>query len=100
IAACHVTAPTWEQTDFSAIVAIYDQLLAREPSPVIALNRAIALCMLEGPERGLAALADLESDLSDYHLFHATRADYQRALALATNDEERRFLRRKIDEDT
>jgi RNA polymerase sigma-70 factor (ECF subfamily) len=110
IAACHVTAPTWERTDWAAIVARYDELLAREPSPVVALNRAIALCMHEGPERGLLALAELEAALSHYHLFYATRADfrrrlgldaradYERALALASNDDERRFLSRKLDE--
>ncbi len=110
IAACHVTAPTWESTDFGAIVARYDELLALEPSPVVALNRAIALGPQLGPERGLAALAELEGALSRYHLFYATRADFrrrlgldaradlERALALAGNDDERRFLERKLDE--
>jgi RNA polymerase sigma-70 factor (ECF subfamily) len=110
IAACHVTAPTWERTDWRAIVARYDELLALEPSPVVALNRAIALSLHAGPEQGLAALDDLEDALSSYHLFYATRADfrrrlgldaradYERALALASNDEERRFLQRKLDE--
>jgi RNA polymerase sigma-70 factor (ECF subfamily) len=110
IAACHVTAPTWERTDWGAIVARYDQLLALAPSPVVALNRAIALSMDAGPARGLAALAELEGALSQVHLFYATRADfrrrlgldaradYERALALASNDDERRFLRRKLDE--
>jgi RNA polymerase sigma-70 factor (ECF subfamily) len=110
IAACHVTAPTWESTDWGAIVARYDELLALEPSPVVALNRAIALCMHVGPERGLVALAELEGALSHYHLFYATRADlrrrlgldaradYERAIALASNDDERRFLQRKLDE--
>jgi RNA polymerase sigma-70 factor (ECF subfamily) len=110
IAACHVAAATWEETDWGAIVACYDELLALEPSPVVALNRAIALSLHEGPERGLAALAGLEDALAQYHLFYATRADfrrrlgldaradYERALAFATNDDERRFLRRKLDE--
>ncbi len=110
IAACHVTAPAWEATDWGAIVARYDELLALEPSPVVALNRAIAVCMHAGPEAGLVALAELEGTLSHYHLFYATRADfrrrlgidaradYERALALASNDEERRFLQRKLDE--
>ncbi len=108
IAACHVTAPTWESTDWAAIVARYDELLALQPSPIVALNRAIALCMQVGPQSGLAALDQLEGALSHYHLFYATRADfrrrlgidaradYERALALASNDEERRFLRRKL----
>jgi RNA polymerase sigma-70 factor (ECF subfamily) len=110
IAACHVTAPLWESTDWGAIVAYYDELLALAPSAVVALNRAIALSMHAGPERGLLALAELEAALSHYHLFYATRADlrrrlgldaradYERALALASNDDERRFLRRKLDE--
>jgi RNA polymerase sigma-70 factor (ECF subfamily) len=110
IAACHVTAPAWETTDWGAIVARYDELMTLEPSPVVALNRAIALCMHVGPAAGLAALADLEEALSQYHLFYATRADfrrrlgldaradYERALALASNDDERRFLQRKRDE--
>jgi RNA polymerase sigma-70 factor, ECF subfamily len=75
---------------------------------VIALNRAVALCMHEGPAAGLAALADLEEPLSRYHHFYATRADfrrrlgldasddYRRALDLAENDDERRFLVRKL----
>jgi RNA polymerase sigma-70 factor (ECF subfamily) len=110
LAACHVTAPAWERTDWRAIVALYDDLLAREPSPVVALNRAIAVSMAEGPARGLEALAGLEEPLAQYHLFYATRADlrrqlglearadYERALALASNDDERRFLQRKLDE--
>lgn len=110
LAACHVTAPAWESTDWHAIVALYDELHALEPSPVVALNRAIAVSMAEGPERGLDALAELEEPLAQYHLFYATRADlrrrlgldaradYERALALASNDDERRFLQRKLDE--
>ena len=110
IAACHVTAPTWESTDWGVIVERYDELLALDPSPVVTLNRAIALCMHEGAERGLLALAEVEHALSDYHLFYATRADfrrrlgldaradYERALALVSNEDERRFLQRKLDE--
>jgi RNA polymerase sigma-70 factor (ECF subfamily) len=110
IAACHVTAPAWDSTDWAAIVARYDELYALQGSPVVALNRAIALSMHRGPEEGLSALAELEGALSHYHLFYATRADfrrrlgleargdYQRALDLATNDGERRFLQRKLDE--
>jgi RNA polymerase sigma-70 factor (ECF subfamily) len=110
IAACHVTATTWESTSWSAIVAHYDALLAVAPSPIVAFNRAIAVGMHTGPESALAALAEVEEPLSHYHLFYATRADfrrrlgldaradYERAIELASNDEERRFLQRKLDE--
>jgi RNA polymerase sigma-70 factor (ECF subfamily) len=110
IAACHVTAPAWQSTDWSAIVARYDELVALEASPIVALNRAIAVGMRSGAESGLDALAELEGALEHYHLFYATRADlrrrlgldaradYERALALASNDDERRFLRGKLDE--
>ena len=109
IAACHATAPTWESTDWSRILRCYDELLALTPSPVVALNRAVAVCMRTGPAEALAALAELEAPLAGYHLFYALRADfrsrlgedarddYYRALELASNDSERRFLRRKID---
>ncbi len=109
IAACHAIAPAWEKTDWAAILHAYDELCALDPSPVIALNRAVALSMEEGPAAGLAALAELEEPLSRYHHFYATRADlrrrlgldatadYERALALAENEDERRFLRRKLD---
>jgi RNA polymerase sigma-70 factor (ECF subfamily) len=111
IAGHHATAPTWESTDWACILRLYDELLARAPSPVVALNRAVAICMHEGPAEGLAALAALEEPLSTYHLFHAMRADfrrrlglvrdaredYRRALELAGNESERRFLRRQID---
>jgi RNA polymerase sigma-70 factor (ECF subfamily) len=110
IAAYHAIAPAWEETDWAAILRIYDELYALDPSPVVALNRAIAICMRHGAAAALAALAELEEPLSSYHHFYATRADfrrrlgldaapdYQRALELAENDDERRFLRRKLDE--
>ncbi len=110
IAACHATAPTWDGTDWTRILRSYDELLALTPSPVVALNRAVAVCMHDGPERGLAELAGLEAPLSGYHLFYAIRADfrrrlgqdarddYRRALGLTGNESERRFLQRKIDE--
>jgi RNA polymerase sigma-70 factor (ECF subfamily) len=110
LAACHVTAASWENTDWARIVACYDSLLAVEPTPIVAFNRAIAVGMHAGPENGLAALAPLESALDHYHLFYATRADflrrlgrdarsdYARALTLASNDSERRFLQSKLDE--
>ena len=108
IAAAHVTAPTWESTDWATIVARYDALAAITASPIVALNRAIAVSMLEGPAAGLAALGALERSLADYHLFYATRAelldragkdprsDLRKALSLATNDGERRLLERRL----
>ena len=110
IAACHVTAPTWEHTDWGRIVTAYDQLVASSPSPVVALNRAVALSMIAGPAEALEALAPLEAPLHQYHLFYATRADlrrrlgqdgrddYARALALTTNEGERRFLQRQLED--
>ncbi len=110
IAACHATSSTWETTDWSRILDCYDALLALTPSPVVALNRAVAVCMQRGVAEGLAALAPLETSLASYHLFYAIRADfrrrlgqdarddYRRALELAGNESERRFLRRRIDE--
>jgi RNA polymerase sigma-70 factor (ECF subfamily) len=109
ISACHATAPTWADTDLGRILRLYDQLVAMTPSPVVALNRAVAVCMHTGPAAGLEALSELEAALGSYHLFYALRADfrsrlgqdarddYQRALSLASNDSERRFLRRKIE---
>ncbi len=75
IAAAHVMAPKWESTDWATIVAAYDELAEVSPSPVVALNRAVAVSMLAGPSAGLAALAALERPLADYHLFYAARAD-------------------------
>ena len=110
IAACHTTAETWDGTDWKRILGCYDELLALSPSPVVALNRAVAVSMRDGPAEGLAALAELEAPLASYHLFYALRADfrrrlghdarddYRRALDLASNEAERSFLRRKIDE--
>jgi RNA polymerase sigma factor (sigma-70 family) len=108
IAAAHVTAPTWESTDWGAIVAAYDALAEVAPSPVVALNRAIAVSMLAGPSAGLAALKTLERPLASYHLFYATRADMldrtggnpradlERAVSLATNDGEKRLLEQRL----
>jgi RNA polymerase sigma-70 factor (ECF subfamily) len=110
ISACHATAPTWAETDWHRILRLYDELLASAPSPVVALNRTVAVCMHHGPADALAALSELAEPLSSYHLFFAlradflgrsgqdARADYERALSLATNDSERRFLQRKIDQ--
>jgi RNA polymerase sigma-70 factor, ECF subfamily len=105
INAVHADAATVEQTDWWQIVALYDQLLAVAPTPVVALNRAIAIGELEGPAAALALVDEL--DLDNYHPLHATRADllrrlgrtsdaaaaYQRAAALAPTDAERDFLR-------
>jgi RNA polymerase sigma-70 factor (ECF subfamily) len=108
IAAAHVTAPTWELTDWRAIVAAYDALTAITPSPIVALNRAIAVSMRDGPAAGLKALKELEKPLADYHLFYATRADLlersgkdpsrdlRKALAITSNDGERRLLERRL----
>ena len=104
IAAVHSDAPAAADTDWSQILALYDQLTAVAPTPVVALNRAVAVAELHGPAAGLAALDRL--DLPGYHLFHAARADllarlgrsaeaaqaYERALGLASNATERAFL--------
>jgi len=105
INAVHADAATVEQTDWSQIVALYDQLIAIAPTPVVALNRAIAIAEVQGPAAALALVDEL--DLDNYHPFHATRADllrrlgrdseaataYDRAAALAPTDAERAFLR-------
>jgi len=110
IAACHTTAEQWETTDWSRILGWYDELLGLTGSPVVALNRTVAVAMHDGPAEALAALAELEAPLASYHLFYAIRADfrrrlgqdaredYRRALELAGNESERVFLRRRIDE--
>ncbi len=108
IAAAHVTAPTWEATDWAVVVAAYDALAKLAPSPVVALNRAIAVSMRAGPTAGLEALKAVERPLGEYHLFYAARADMleraggdprpdlERAVSLATNDGERQLLERRI----
>lgn len=77
IAACHAGAPTWEATDWPYILRLYDALLERKPSPVVALNRAVALALVEGPRAGLAALEPLQGDpaLAGYLPLHATRGE-------------------------
>jgi RNA polymerase sigma-70 factor (ECF subfamily) len=105
INAVHTDAATLEQTDWSQIVALYDQLLALAPTPVVALNRAIAIGEVQGPAAALALVDEL--DLDNYYPFHATRADllqrlgrngeattaYERAAAMAPTDAERDFIR-------
>ncbi|MDO8338304.1 MAG: sigma-70 family RNA polymerase sigma factor [Microcella sp.] len=114
IAAEHATAPTAEATRFDRIASLYARLSKISPSPVIDLNRAIAVALSDGPDAGIALLdtLDLDAPLAEYHLLHATRADlwrrrgedaealphYRRALALAPTAAERRFLQRRIDE--
>jgi RNA polymerase sigma-70 factor (ECF subfamily) len=102
--AVHADAPTVQQTDWSQIVALYDQLLAVAPTPVVALNRAVAIGEVHGPAAALALVDEL--DLDNYHPYHATRADllrrlgrhreaaaaYERAAAMAPTQAERDFL--------
>jgi RNA polymerase sigma-70 factor (ECF subfamily) len=104
INAVHADADSFEATDWTQILALYDQLLAMTPTPVVAMNRAIALAEVLGPQAALEALDGLTLD--DYHLFHAARADllrrlgrqddarhaYARAANLATSQAERAFL--------
>jgi len=114
IAGVHAHAPTPDATDWAAIVSLYDALLDFEPSPVIELNRAVALAMRDGPGAGLERIDAIlgRGDLRDYHLAHAARADlcrrlgrtdearagYERALALSRQAAERRFLERRLEE--
>ncbi len=114
IAAVHATATTAAATDWRHIAALYDALLAINPSPVVELNRAVAVAMRDGPLAGLGLIDAIlhRSDLGAYHLAHAARADmlrrlerreearraYKRALALAQQEPERRFLRRRLDQ--
>ena len=114
IAALHCRATRPENTDWPAIVRFYTALETVQPSPVVSLNRAVAVAMAQGPQAGLALIDELaaNSELENYHLLHAARADllrrqgsnkeaaqsYQRALALVTHDSERRFLERRLKE--
>ena len=112
INAVHSDAATAPDTDWRQIVALYDQLMTFAPSPVVALNRAVAVAELDGPAAGLAAVGQLESELVGFHHFHATRADlfrrmgrhadaasaYEAALARTTNAAERAFLEHRLDE--
>jgi RNA polymerase sigma-70 factor, ECF subfamily len=105
IAAVHAASPRAGETDWPQIVALYDELGRRHPSPVVALNRAVAVAMVEGPQRGLELLDGIRG-LEHYRLFHAARGDllrrqervaeavvaYRRARELAGNQAERRFL--------
>ena len=114
IAAVHCRAARAEDTDWPQIVGLYDLLERLQPSPIVSLNRAVAVAMVEGLKPALALIDALAAtgDLDGYHLLHAARADllrragssveaaksYARALALVTNDSERRFLERRLRE--
>jgi RNA polymerase sigma-70 factor (ECF subfamily) len=114
ISAVHANAPSVSATDWAQIVGLYDVLLGVAPSPVVELNRAVAVAMRDSPKAGLALIDAILSrgDLADYHLAHAARADlcrrlgrkaearnsYERALGLAQQEPERRFLERRLAE--
>jgi RNA polymerase sigma-70 factor (ECF subfamily) len=114
IAAVHADAGAPADTDWHAIVELYDALLRVAPSPVVALNQAVAVAMRDGPAAGLDLIDDIleNGDLADYHLAHAARADlcrrlgrtaearesYERALALTRQQPERRFLQKRLTE--
>jgi RNA polymerase sigma-70 factor (ECF subfamily) len=112
IAAEHCRARQAEATDWRQIVALYDRLQTLQPTPIVSLNRAVAVAMADGPQQGLALIDQIVAggELDDYHLLPATRAEllrrsglkreaaesYRRALALVTNDAERRFLEKRL----
>jgi RNA polymerase sigma-70 factor (ECF subfamily) len=110
IAAIHAGAPRPEDTDWAAIAGLYGRLAAIAPSPVVDLNRAVAVAMADGPAAGLRLIDELEPELASYHLFHSARAEllrrldrrdqaaeaYRRALELATNRRERAFLEGRL----
>src|ERR1700719_2681518 len=114
IAAVHAESSSVASTDWRQITLLYDQLLRIQPSPVVELNRAVAIAMCEGLEQGLALIDDLlaREHLSYYHLAHSARADmcrrlgripearasYEKALALASQEPDRRFLARRLEE--
>ena len=112
INAVHTSAPDVRDTDWSQIVALYDQLVRLDPSPIVALNRAIAVAELDGPQVALAVLDPLEQWLAGYHAYHAARADllrrlgrseesrsaYDRAIDLAGNSAETAYLARRRDQ--
>jgi RNA polymerase sigma-70 factor (ECF subfamily) len=113
ISAVHAEAPDAAATDWAQIVGLYDVLMQMDPSPVVALNRAVAVAMRDGPAAGLLLIEDLlkKGDLEQYHLAHAAKADlcrragkteqaiasYERALLLARQEPERRLLRKRLD---
>jgi RNA polymerase sigma-70 factor, ECF subfamily len=114
IAALHARAPRPEDTDWPQIAALYRRLFDLSPTPVIALNRAAAIAMADGPDVALPLVDALATELDSYHLFHSARADllrrldrrsdaadaYRRALEIATNPSERAYLERRLSEVT
>lgn len=110
IAAEHCKAGIASQTNWPEIARLYGDLLRINPTPVVALNAAVAVAMAEGPAAGLAQIEELAGDLDGYHLFHAARADllrrlgdreratqsYRRAIELVTNESERRYLEKRL----
>jgi RNA polymerase sigma-70 factor (ECF subfamily) len=112
INAVHTSARDVRDTDWSQVVALYDQLLRLDPSPIVALNRAVAVAELDGPEVALAAVDRLGDKLAGYHAYHATRADllrrlgcsnesraaYDKAIELAGNTAETAYLKRRRDQ--
>src|SRR5438034_130972 len=114
IAAEHCQAAMAEETDWPQIARLYDLLARVQPSPIVSLNRAVAVAMVDGPQQGIELINDLAAtgNLDDYHLLHAARADllrrlgstadaaksYELALTLVTNESEKRFLERRLRE--
>ncbi|MCC3433779.1 MAG: RNA polymerase subunit sigma-24, partial [Microcoleus sp. PH2017_04_SCI_O_A] len=112
IAAVHCRAVRAQETNWQQIVQLYNLLERLQPSPIVSLNRAVAIAMVDGPQTAIALLDAIGPELDGYHLFHAARADllrrmgasaeaahsYERALTLVTNDSERRFLDRRLRE--
>jgi RNA polymerase sigma-70 factor (ECF subfamily) len=114
LSAVHSEAQSAAATDWAQIVGLYDLLVQLEPSPVVALNRAVAVAMRDGPLAGLQLIDQIlaRGDLADYHLAHSARADlcrrlgrtadaresYQKALAIVKQEPERRFLEKRLRE--
>jgi RNA polymerase sigma-70 factor (ECF subfamily) len=112
IAAVHAEAPDAGATDWTQIVGLYDVLVRADPSPVVQLNRAVAVAMRDGPAAGLELIDTVLGQLADYYLAHSARAElcrrlgrtaeakasYERALGLTKQEPERRFLTRRIAE--
>jgi RNA polymerase sigma-70 factor (ECF subfamily) len=111
IAAVHAGSPAFDDTDWRQVAALYGELYRHDPSPIVALNHAVAVAMWRGPEAGLALLVDIEARLSEYHLFHVARAEmlvragrteaaaeaYGVALMFAGNEGERNHLQRRLE---
>jgi RNA polymerase sigma-70 factor, ECF subfamily len=112
IAALHASAPRAADTDWKQIAGLFDELARRHPTPIVALNRAVAIAMWQGPEAGLALVEQVAGELSGYHLWHAAKADllrrlgrrgeaaaaYRGALACVGSEPERRFLESRLAE--